>query len=154
MCVEACSLDLITVEKLCLFISGNFVHIVIFAVNIVVIWTKKISVLLAPNAQCNYVKIIWKKCLFCLKVEILCVLLYWILQNYTRIDLKSTLSFWDLNQFDDPRFRHCGMWYTHVDTCVCGQPWHVRDDTWPAVRDTWCEHDPRCAECACMKYLS
>ena len=49
--------SLITVEKLCLFISGNFVHIVIIAVNIVVIWTKKISVLLALNAQCNYVKI-------------------------------------------------------------------------------------------------
>jgi len=54
---KACSLDLITVEKLCLFISGNFVHIVIIAVNIVVIWTKKISVLLAPNAQCNDVKL-------------------------------------------------------------------------------------------------
>lgn len=34
---------------------------------------------------------------------------------------KSTLSFWDLNQFDDPRFRHCGMWYTHVDTRVAAQ---------------------------------
>jgi len=54
---KACSLDLITVEKLCLFISGNFVHILIIAVNIVVIWTKKISVLLAPNAQCNDVKL-------------------------------------------------------------------------------------------------
>lgn len=43
---------------------------------------------------------------------------------------KSTLSFWDLNQFDDPRFRHCGMWYTHVDTCVAAQlTGHVLDMT-------------------------
>ena len=43
---------------------------------------------------------------------------------------KSTLSFWDLNQFDDPRFRHCGMWYTHVDTRVTDQlTGHVLDMT-------------------------
>jgi len=65
------------------------------------------------------------------------VLCCWILQYYqTRIDLKSTLSFWDLNQFDDPRFRHCGMWYTHVDTRVPGQPGHVRDDTFGQLSET------------------
>ena len=64
-------------------------------------------------------------------VEILYEFCCWILQYYqTRIDLKSTLSFWDLNQFDDPRFRHCGMWYTHVDTRVTNQlVGHVLDMT-------------------------